>query len=466
MKWLIVERHQAPVFTGFVRVKVGGLDERPGITGLAHLFEHMAFKGTPVLGTTDFEKEKALLARIGEVGDALAALVRKGQADTEAGKELKAELEALTRAQDEITDENTLITLYQLHGAEGLNATTDKDLTSYFVSLPKNRLRLWALVEASRLASPVLRDFYTERDVVMEERRMRTDSQPGGALYEELNQLAFTTSPYRWPTVGYMEDLAAMTLAEATAFHRRFYVPANTVGCLVGDFQFEEAVKVLEETFGAIPAGPPPSRPVFATPPRRAARRSVVSFDANPLWALAFHKPSLPHRDDYIFDVINVLVQGRTGRLHRRLVLRDRLAQSVGAFGAPGSRLSNLFVTWVVPLGEGSLPQIEKAVWDELERLKREKISEAELQKVRNRVSADQARSLDSNSGLAGALSYFEALAGDWRYVADHPKVIASITADDVQRVARTYFVPENSVTVELRRPQAAAAAKRKEGGR
>jgi predicted Zn-dependent peptidase len=438
-----------------------------GTTGLAHLFEHMAFKGTPVLGTSDFEKEKALLEKIAAAGDALARLQRKGQADTEEAQKLRAELATLTAAQNALTDENALITLYQLNGAVGLNATTDKDLTSYFVSLPKNRLRLWALVEASRLVSPVLRDFYTERDVVMEERRMRVDSQPGGALYEELVQAAFTTSPYRWPVVGYMGDLSSMTLEEATAFHRRYYVPANAVGCLVGDFTEKEALEVLEATFGAIPAAPAPGAPVFSEPPRRAARRSVVSFDASPQWALGFHKPSLPSRDDYVFDAIQVLVQGRTGRFHKRLVLQDRLAQSVGAFGAPGSRLDNLFVVWVVPLGEGVLPRAEQAIWDELEKLKREKLPETELQKVRNRVSADHARSLNSNSGLAGSLSYFEAVAGDWRYVADHPKQIESITAEDVQRVARTYFVPENSVTVELRRPaKAPAKAPEKEAAR
>jgi predicted Zn-dependent peptidase len=461
MKWLIVERPQAPVFTGYVRVKVGGMDEEPGFTGLAHLFEHMAFKGTPVLGTSDFEKEKGLLQQIAEVGDNLAKLKRAGQDGTDEAKALAKKLEALGAEHDKLTDENALATLYQLNGAANLNATTNKDLTSYFVSLPKNRLEMWALVEASRLSSPVLRDFYKERDVVLEERRMRTDSEPGGAVYEELNQLAFTMSPYRWPVVGYTEDLLSMTMEKAVLFRERFYVPSNAVGCIVGDVKFDEAVKILERTFGAIPAGAIPPRPIFSEPPNRNARRSSVIFDASPRLYVGFRKPSLPARDDYVFDVIEVLLgQGRTARLHKRLVLKDRLVQGIGTFGGPGSRLENLFVVAAIPLAGVKLESVEKALWDELDRLKTEKVSAQELEKVRNRLLADQSRNIDSNDGLASSITFFEAVAGDWRYLADHSKQIASITPEDVQRVAQTYFTRTNSVSVDLQRPEKVAAGK------
>ncbi|MHB8874166.1 MAG: M16 family metallopeptidase [Myxococcaceae bacterium] len=456
MLWLVVERHQAPVFTGFVRVRVGGADEEPGYTGLAHLFEHMAFKGTPVLGTKDFEAEKKLLKEIAQVGDRLATLERAGKGEAEDAKGLRERLKELSGQQGKLTDENALATLYQLNGAVGLNATTDKDLTSYFVSLPKNRLELWMNVEAQRLASPVLRDFYTERDVVSEERRMSIDSNPAGAMYEELNHIAFVMSPYRWPVVGYSEDLAAMTLTRADEFHRRYYVPANTVGCIVGDVNFDELVAMLEKTFGEIPAGPPPPSPTFAEPPGRAARRSTVHFEASPRVFVGVHKPAPPAKDDYVFDVLQVLLgEGRTGRLTKRLVLKDRLAQGAGAFTAPGARLDNLFIIAVTPLAGVKGEDLEKALWDELERLKTERVPEAELQKVRNRVAADNARSLDSDSELAGTLSYAQAVIGDWRYAADHPKVIATITAEDVMRVAKQYFVPENAVTVDLVNPKA-----------
>ncbi len=456
MKWLIVERQEAPVFTGFIRVKAGGADEEPGYTGLAHLFEHMAFKGTPVLGTSDFEAEKKLLKQIAKVGDAIAALERANKGHSQEAENLRKRLSQLQQEEDKIADQDALSKLYELNGAQGLNATTDKDLTSYFVSLPKNRLELWSLVEASRLASPVLRDFYKERDVVMEERRLRVDSDPGGLVYEELNQVAFTTSPYRWPVVGYAQDLEAMTLKQAQEFHQRFYVPTNTVGCLVGDVKFSEVVPLLERTFGTIPASPRPPPLEFAEPESRYQRRSTVFFDASPRLMIGFRKPTIPDRDDFVFDVLQILLgQGRTARLHRRMVLKDRTAQFVGAFGGPGARLSNLFIIVAIPLNKTKVSTLETDLWEELNRLKTEKVSEKDLQRIRNRVIVDRARTIESNSGMAETLSYFEAIAGDWRYAADHPKQIESITAEDVQRVAKKYFTLENAVAVDLARPQA-----------
>jgi len=211
MVWLVVERPEAPVFTGFVRVRVGGADESPGSTGLAHLFEHMAFKGTPKLGSKDWAAEQPLMVELQKAGDALALLTRQGTAGSDEGKKLAARVAELRQKHGALFDENALARLYQVNGGVGLNATTDKDMTSYFVSLPKNRLELWLTVEAQRFAAPVLRDFYTERSVVQEERLRSIETNPGGAMYEELMQLAFVSSPYRWPTVGYAEDLAAMS---------------------------------------------------------------------------------------------------------------------------------------------------------------------------------------------------------------------------------------------------------------
>ncbi len=454
MLWLVVERPQAPVFTGFVRVRVGGADEEPGSTGLAHLFEHMAFKGTPMLGTRDFEAEKRLLPQIAQAGDAIAVLQRSGKGSTPEAAALKARLAELSKQHAALVDENAIAALYNANGAVGLNAQTDKDTTSYFVSFPRNRLELWLTVEAQRLAAPVLRDFYTERDVVQEERRMSIESNPGGAIFEELNQLAFVSSPYRWPTVGYSEDLQAMSLSKAQQFRDRYYAPGNAVGCIVGDVKLEALAPLLEKTFGAIPARPLPAAPVFAEPVSHAQRRSTVFFDAGPRIYLAFRKPPAPAHDDYVFDILDVLLGGgRTGRLHKRLVLKDRLVQAVGVFGAPGDRLPNLFVVAAVPLKGVKNEDVEKAIWEELQRLKVEKVPELELQKVRNRISADHARALDSNGGLASALSSNQVVIGDWRYVADHSAVIDAIGADEISAAAKKYFVPENSVIVDLAKP-------------
>ncbi|MGV3620902.1 MAG: M16 family metallopeptidase [Archangium sp.] len=450
MTWLVVERPDAPVFTGYVRVRVGGADEVSGQTGLAHLFEHMAFKGTPRLGAKDWAAEQVLLEKIEKLGDRLAELARQGKRD----EGLSKELAALQKEHGALFDENALARLYQENGGVGLNATTDKDMTSYFVSLPKNRLELWLTVEAQRFAAPVLRDFYTERSVVQEERLRSIETNPSGAMYEELMQLAFVSSPYRWPTVGYAGDLAAMKQSEARVFFDRNYVASNAVGCIVGDVKVDEVKRLLEKTFATLPLAPRPAEPVFTEPTSRAQRRSQLTFDAAPRIYLAFHKPAPPAHDDAIFDVLDVLLSdGTTGRLQKRLVFDERLAQGVGVFSGPGIRLDNLFIIAVTPIAGVPFEKIEAAVMDELVKLAREGPSDRELQKVRNRVSADLARAIDSNAGLANSLSRAQTLLGTWRYVIELPKEIDGIASAEVKAAAAKYFVKENSVVVTMVRP-------------
>ncbi len=454
MLWLLVQKPEAPVFTGFVRVRVGGADEQAGATGLAHLFEHMAFKGTPKLGAKDWNAEQPLLVELQQAGDALATLQRKGKANTPEGKELAAKVAELQKKHGLLFDENALARLYQVNGGVGLNATTDKDMTSYFVSLPKNRLELWLTVEAQRFAAPVLRDFYTERSVVQEERLRSIETNPSGAMYEELMQLAFVSSPYRWPTVGYAPDLAAMTWSGAQKFFDAHYVASNAVGCIVGDVAEADLKPLLERTFGTLPLAPKPAEPVFSEPPSRAQRRSQLTFDAAPRLMLAFRKPAPPARDDTVFDVIQVLLsEGNTGRLQQRLVFKDRLVQGIGVFTGPGIRFDNLFIISATPLAGVKTEQVEAAIWDELEKLKTELASANEIQKVRNRVTADFARSIESNSGLANALSRAQTLIGDWHYVIEQPKEVEQIDAREVQAAAKKYFVRENSLVVTLVKP-------------
>ncbi|MFO0596082.1 MAG: pitrilysin family protein [Myxococcaceae bacterium] len=454
MVWLIVERHDAPVFTGFVRVRVGGADEVAGATGLAHLFEHMAFKGTPRLGAKDWAREQALIPELQAAGDALATLRKQGKGASKEAVDLKTRFDALLAEHKTLFDENALPRLYQLNGAVGLNATTNKDLTSYFVSLPKNRLQLWLDVEAQRFAAPVLRDFYTERAVVQEERLRSIETAPAGLVFEELMHVAFVQSPYRWPTVGYAGDLATMTMADAQAFFETHYVASNAVGCVVGDVSVAELEPLLQKTFGALPTRPRPAEPRWTEAPQRGLRRSQVTFDASPRLSMAFHKPAPPSRDDAVFDVIReLLVDGTQSRLQQALVYRERLAQGVGVSNSPGSRFDNLMVVSVTPLAGVTTEAVEAAVWRELERLGKEPVSEAELDKVRRRVTTDLLRAIDSNAGVADALSRAQTLYGDWRYPLTLPSVIEGITAADVQRVAAQAFVKQNASVVTLVRP-------------
>jgi predicted Zn-dependent peptidase len=273
-------------------------------------------------------------------------------------------------------------------------------------------------------------------------------------MYEELMQLAFVTSPYRWPTVGYAGDLASMSLADARAFFDRHYVASNAVGCVVGDVDAAALRPLLEKTFGVLPTAPRPAAPFFSEAPVRSQRRGVVTFDAQPRLLIGFRKPRPPSREDAVFDVLNKLLsEGNTSRLQQRLVFRDRLAQGVGVFTGPGNRLDNLFVIAVTPLAGAKLEAIEAAVFEELARLGAEPVQQAELERVRRRISTDLYRTLQSNGGAAGALSRAQALYDDWRYPLELPKVIDSIEAAEVQAVARQAFVKENSVIVTLVKP-------------
>ncbi len=467
MKFTLVRRPAAPVFTAYVRVKAGGADEVPGKTGLAHLFEHLAFKGTPVIGSRDWEKERPLHFEIAPLGEELHLLERQRPPDEKKIADVMQKLAELSKQQRALVYEDAVMGLLARSGASDLNATTDKDMTSYFVSLPTNRLELWALVEASRLAAPVPRDFYAERDVVMEERRMRVESEPMGALFEELLTVSFTASPYRWPTVGFFSDLSSLTVEDAMRFHEAYYAPGNAVGAIVGDIDIEHTKQILDRTFGAIPARPLPRRLPAQEPPQTSQRRSTVFFSAEPQLVMSFHKPTVPELDDYVFDVIQiVLAEGRTSRLWRSLVQQKQVAVQAFATMAPGARFEHVFVVGATPMNGRPFAEVEAAIWAELERLKKEPISARELEMVRNKLEAHHAREISTNAGLASSLTFFEVVAGDWRYMADHRKRIAAITPEDVQRVARTYFVPENSTVVTLQRRASEAEGAKKEGGR
>lgn len=468
MTVLMVERHQSPVVSINLTFGVGGINEHNGITGIAHLYEHMAFKGTRTLGTKDYERERPLLEeldriqrRIERVRDQLRA---KGQDESESAdlKRLHQEFREVQERADEWVVGNEMAMLYQRHGGIGLNASTGKDVTRYTVSLPSNRLPLWAAVEADRMSNTVLREFYKERAVVLEERRLRTDDNPAGLLYEAFAAAAFQAHPYGLPTVGWASDIQALTPAETERFFREYYVPANAVVAIVGDIDPPEVIALVERTFGKIPAmESPPHRVVTEEPPQRGERRVEVEFDAEPLLLMGYHKPALGHPDDFVFDVIDsVLSEGRTSRLYTRLVREKRVAASVETqSGFPGVRAPNLFVISATPLAPHTTKEVEEAVDAEIERLKTEPVSQAELEKVLNNLDAELMRSLRSNSGLASQLAYFQTVAKDWRYILKARERIAAVTPADIQRVAARYLVKSNRTVASLVKPTSRAAA-------
>jgi predicted Zn-dependent peptidase len=307
----------------------------------------------------------------------------------------------------------------------------------------------------------VLRQFYSERDVVMEERRMRYESRPRGKLFETFLALAFQAHPYRNPTIGWPSDIAFFDRLSTERFYRSYYVPNNTVVAIVGDIDPPNLTPMLVRYYAPIPAGDLPGRHSTREPKQTGERRAIVRFKAEPRLAMGFHKPTAPHRDDYVLDLVDLIFSaGRTSRMYRQLVEQRQLAVSVNTSnGLPGIRYDNLFTVFATPRHPHTADEVEAAVLEELERLKREEVGGRDIQKVKNQLEAQFLRGLRSNSGLASQLTYYQAGLGDWRYITRYLKVIESISAVDIQRVAEKYFTAENRTLVTLLSPQEPASA-------
>ncbi len=445
LRLLVVERHESPTFAAYISVGVGSVNEPDSARGVAHLLEHMLFKGTKSLGTTDYRSEKPLLDEIEKVGDHLDRLQTDPKADPDEIVRVQARLAELQTQHSAYVVKDEMSRIYAENGGVGYNAFTSKDQTSYLVSLPSNRLELWASLESDRMRNPVLREFYVEREVIREERRRSYESNPSGLLYENLLANAFIVHPYRNPIIGWDTDIRNLSLAETRNFLKTYYAPVNTVITLVGDVRFDVAREMVQRYFGSISAGTPVPPVTTVEPEQDGEKRVAVRFDAEPELAVAFHKPTLPDRDDYVFDVVDQLLSGGpTSRLYKALVVEQQLASSVSTYTAPGSRYPNLFVVSATPRYPHSVVEVETAIDKQLQRLATEPVADAELQQVKQRLRADLLRGLRSNNGLARMISHYQLVAGDWRYLVDYPDIIDSITAEEIQNLARRYFTATN----------------------
>ena len=453
---LVMERHHAPIVAVNLTYKVGSANEHSGITGVAHLYEHMAFKGTRTIGVTDAEKERPLLEEMDRLSEALAAEIAKGEAADKARlASLKTQLIQVDEQAQRYVVPSELAALYQRNGGVGLNATTGKDLTRYFLSLPSNRLPLWAVIESNRMNDIVLREFYKEKQVVLEERRMRTDNSPSGKLYEAFASAAYMAHPYGLPVIGWPSDLQALTRGETQAFFQTYYGPANAIIAVVGDVVPKEVIALIDETFGRIPSRNPSPAVQTSEPSSAGERRAEVEYDAEPALLIGFHKPPVGHPDDDVFDAIEALLSdGRTSRLYRRLIDERQLAAGISSFSDfPGARYPNLFVVSGIPRAPHTTAELEQAVYEELDRLKKEPVSPRELEKILNQLDAGEIRSLRSNSGMASRLAYYQAITGDWREIVRKRNRVAKVTPDDIRRVATTYFLKSNRVVATLVKP-------------
>lgn len=459
---IVMERPEAPVFAYATVVNAGSAQEVPGITGLAHMFEHMAFKGTNTIGTKDYEKERVALQKVEET---YAAYDRARRAETGRDEAKIKDLEKAWKAaiddanQYVVTNEFTQIV--ERAGGFGVNAFTSNDETAYHYSLPANRFELWAYLESERFLHPVFREFYKERDVVMEERRMSTESSPVGRLFEQFFSAAFQAHTYGQPTVGWPSDLTSFSATDAASFFAKYYIPANTVVTVVGDLKASEAMPVLEKYFGRLPKAPLPEPLRTVEPPQKSERTVVLQETAQPFYIEGYHRPAVTDPDDATYNVISMLMStGRTSRLYRSLVRDKKIAAGAQGFnGFPGDKYPNLFAFLVVPTPGHTAPEVGAALHAEIERLKNEDVSAEELQSVKTRAKAGLLRRLDNNQGLALQLAINQTIAGDWRELFRDIDNIDKVTAADIRRVANATFVPNNRTVGYIESAKAAPKA-------
>ncbi len=464
MHFIVIERHDAPVVSFHSYVNAGAVDDPSGETGIAHMFEHMAFKGTEAIGSKNYPAEKAALEHVERVYDRLEqtrreAGERHAAPDAKAMAAIQTELEQAIDKANSYEIPNEYDRIVEANGGVGMNAGTSEDSTDYFYSFPSNRVELWFLLESQRFLAPVFREFYKERDVVREERRMRTESSPQGLLIESLLSTAFAAHPYKTGPAGWASDIENFRLSEAIKFYKTYYVPGNITIGIAGDVDPKEARRLAERYFGMIPPGALPPRVRTVEPPQRGEKRAQVISATEPYLAIGYKRPSQNDPDDLIFDVLgDVLAGGRTGVLYTELVRDKRLA--LGAFAQPsfpGGKYPNLFLFYLIPNRGRTLEENEKACYEIVERLKTTKVSDEALQRVKTKLRADLIRKLDSNSGLAGELPSYHAAYGDWRRLFTELEAYNRITADDVLRVARQYLTAETR-TVAYTVPPASAA--------
>ena len=456
LKVILLKREGAPVFTSYLRVKVGNVEEQAGSYGLAHFFEHMAFKGTQSIGTKDWKKENKIMQELFEVGTKVVDLKKAGATEHEIQPYLDQQIE-LQKKQDEFIVKNEFTTIIQRNGGADLNATTSNDFTTYHVSFPSHKMELWAYLESSRFIQPVLREFFAEKQVVAEERRLRVDNTPNGQLAEAFLDEAFDKSPYKVMVIGPAKDIQSYTPKQAQTFYDEFYIPKRMVLSVVGNFDIDKAESLIRNYFGKIPNKKDShSDPKVKLSNKKFPREVYVTGPEKPRFYMGYHRPNWNHDDDIVMDVIqNVLCDGKTSRFYQSLILKKQKAQAAACYASfPGGRLDNLFLFYGIPLDGVSNKELQQAMIDELNKLIHDGPSEYELQKVKNQIDADLVYSLQSNSGLASKLSYYQSLTGDWTYLYDLQDRVHKITADDVKRVAKKYFVATGQVTAFYQKNQ------------
>ncbi len=451
MKFIVLERHNAPVISFRTYVDVGGADEDPGKTGISHFLEHLAFKGTTRIGTQDFAKEKILLDRQDKLWNTLKAAEKlNNPAEVE---KLQAEFKTLDTELLNVSKQNEFGQIIERSGGVGLNATTASDATNYFFSFPSNKLELWMSLESDRFLDPVLREFFKEKAVIQEERRMRIDNSPIGKLIEDYLPAAFKVHPYRQPVAGYAKDIDSMDRSDIQAFFKKYYTPNNITISIVGDVNPGEVKTLAETYFGRLkPAAQKVDRTLPVEPTQTETRTVKLSLPSEPIYLEGYHRPALSHPDNAIYEAIaSLLSDGRTSRLYKSLVESKKIALTAEGFnGFPGDKFPNLIMFYALSAPGHSVEEIQNGIDAEIQRLKTDPVTQVELDRIKTNARAGLLRSLSSNSGMASALVEYQVKTGTWRNLFNQLDAISAITPADIQRVAKATFKAENKTIGEI----------------
>lgn len=468
MKILMIQKPGVPRVVCHIYYKVGSINERPGITGLAHLHEHMMFKGTKMMGVTDFEKDVAIDKQIDELMDKIyrEKFWKADSGDKEKIAQWQKEFDGLVKAEKQYIIKDDLWTHYMKNGGTGLNASTGNESTGYYVTLPSNKVELQMLLESDRMMNAYFREFYSEKDVVMEERRL-SENRPGYLFSEQVNAAFYAASPYHWSVIGWMDDLRKVTKADLIDFHDRYYVPNNAVAIYIGDLDPQNIIQMAEKYFGRIPKGPDIEPIRTSEPPQYSEKRMYGEGPAPTSLQMMFHTPQEGHPDVAPLSVLaDVLGSGGgggrgrfrgrggggTGRLYKILVVEKEMAVSVSARSRAQWYVGAFQFNAMPRIDKKIQPEdLEKEIWAEIEKIKKEGVTPEEIQKAKNRFEAMFIRSLASTMGLARRVGGAELNRG-WRSILTDLENLKKVTNDDVKRVACKYFAKDNSLTAIYRR--------------
>jgi predicted Zn-dependent peptidase len=475
MQVLMVERHESPTIMAAIIARVGSANETTGITGISHLFEHMMFKGTETIGTKDIKHDRQIMARL----DSLRALMRqeeramreafrRGEIDdmmseeakTPRYRELETEFDKLILEQRQLIIKDQLDQIYTKNGGFFVNAMTSDDMTMYVVRLPKNKIELCMWLESDRFSHPVFREFYSERDVVREERRLDTESTPTGLIEEDFRAMFWKSSPYHWDVIGWPSDLGSITREQANAYYDTYYAPNNLTMILVGDLEPDNMIKMVKKYFERIPRGrTEPPDVVTLEEKQYGERRLIAEAETGPETQIWYHTVAWKHPDSYPLEVLAGIMSGKTGRLYKKLVEEEGIAKGsverrgMRMFGGSGLAVSaeqdskkyaGAFEISAEGVSGVKAEQLEAAIYDVIDDLNTNPVTGEELQKVKNQIRVQQIRFMDIMSGI-GILFYLgqHAGLGDWTEANNHPDKIDMVTAEDVQRVAQKYFAKD-----------------------